>query len=100
MKYNIGLGFIGLMMLVGANVQAQEAVRDPHTDDARAKLHEEIASPIQGEYAVGNASSYSSPGNYTKGDVGGYSGNGFITGGGQVGTYPPAPTGSGSAPAY
>lgn len=94
MKNSIGLGFIGLMLLVSTSAHADEATVD--TRDARAALRAEIASPIQGEYAVGNTFSYSSTGNYTKGDMGGYSGNGFIQGGGQTGTYPVAPGGSGS----
>lgn len=94
MKNSIGLGFMGLMLLVSTSAQAEEATVDAR--DARAALRAEIASPIQGEFAVGNSFSYSSSGNYTKGDMGGYSGNGFIEGGGQAGTYPVAPGGSGS----
>lgn len=93
MKNNIGLGFIGLTMLVGVTAQAQESTADRR--DARADLREEIASPLQGEYAVGNSFSYSNSSNYTKSEAGGYAGNGFLGSGGQTGGFPTAPGGSG-----
>lgn len=94
MKNRIGFGAIGLTLLIGVSAQAEESQADRR--DARADLREEIASPIEGEYAVGNSFSYSNSSNYTKGEVGGYSGNGFIGSGGQTEGSPTAPGGSGS----
>lgn len=94
MKNRIGFAVIGLTLFIGVSAQAEESQADRR--DARADLREEIASPIAGEYAAGNSFSYSNSSNYTKGEVGGYSGNGFIGGGGQIQGSPTAPGGSGT----